>query len=69
MVTIATEIEVCLTSKPLTHLYKENDYSLLTPNHLIYGHGINADQITGYKNDVLEIKGPYIKYIRDGEDL
>ena len=38
MVTIVTEIEGCLNSRPLTYLNEENIYDLLTPNHLIYGH-------------------------------
>ena len=57
MVTIVTEIEGCLNSRPLTYLNEESVYDLLTPNHLIYGCDINADQITGYNNEVLEING------------
>ena len=57
MVTIVTEIEGCLNSRPLTYLNEESVYDLLTPNHLIYGRDINADQITGYNNEVLEING------------
>ena len=57
MVTVVTEIEGCLNSRPLTYLNEENVYDLLTPNHLIYGRAINADQITSYDNDVLEING------------
>ena len=53
MVTIITEIEGCLNS--LTYLNEENVYDLLTLNHLNYGRGINADQITGYNNEVIEI--------------
>ena len=45
MVKIVTEIEGCLNSRPLTYLNKENVYDLLTPNHLFYGCGINADII------------------------
>ena len=48
MVRIVTEIEGCLNSRPLTYLNEENVYDLLTPNHLIYGRDINADQITSY---------------------
>ena len=36
-VTVVTEIEGFLNSKPLTYLNEENVYDLLTPNHLIYG--------------------------------
>ena len=54
MVTVVTEIEGCLNSRPLTYLNEENIEDLLTPNHLIYGRDINADQITSYNNDVLE---------------
>ena len=43
IVTIVTEIEGCLNSRPLTYLNEENVYDLLTPNHLIYGRDINAD--------------------------
>ena len=57
MVTIVTEIEGCLNSRPLTYLNEESVYDLLTPNHLIYGRDINADQITCYNNEVLEING------------
>ena len=32
-------------------------FDLLTPNHLIYGRDINADQINSYNNDVLETNG------------
>ena len=47
MVTIVTEIEGCLNSRPLTYLNEENVYDLLLPpNHLLYRRGINADQIT-----------------------
>ena len=35
-VTVVTEIEGFLNSKPLTYLNEENVYDLLTPNHLIY---------------------------------
>ena len=55
MVTIITEIEG-LNSRRLTYLNEENVYDLLTPNHLIYGRDIKADQITSYNNEVLEIK-------------
>ena len=46
MVTTVTEIEGCLNSRSLTYLNEENFYDLLTPNHLIYGRDINANQIT-----------------------
>ena len=36
-------------------LNEENTYVLLIPNHLIYGRDINADQITKYNYEVLEI--------------
>ena len=55
MVTIITEIEG-LNSRRLIYLNEENVYDLLTPNHLIYGRDIKADQITSYNNEVLEIK-------------
>ena len=55
MVTVVTEIEGCLNSRPLTYLNEENVYDLLTPNHLVYGHYINADQITSYNNNLLEL--------------
>ena len=61
MVTIVTEIEGCLNSRPLTYLNEENVYDLLTPNHLIYGRDINADQITSYNYEVLEINGEEIR--------
>ena len=54
MVTVVTEIEGCLNSRPLTYLNQENVYDLLTTNNVIYGRDINADQITSYNNDVLE---------------
>ena len=54
MVTIVTEIEGCLNSRPLTYLNEENVYDLLTPNTLIYRSDINADQITSYNYEVLE---------------
>ena len=57
MVTIVTEIEGCLNSKPLTYLNEENVHDLLTPNHLIYGRDVNADQITSYNYELLEING------------
>ena len=56
MVTILTEIG-CLSSRPLAYLNEENVYNLLTLNHLIYGRDMNADQITSYNNEVLEING------------
>ena len=61
MVTVVTEIEGCLNSRPLTYLNEENVYDLLTPNHLIYGRDINADQITSYNNDVLEINDEQLR--------
>ena len=61
MVTVVTEIEGCLNSRPLTYLNEENVYDLLTPNHLIYGRDINTDQITSYDNDVLEINGEQMR--------
>ena len=61
IITVATEIEGCLNSRPLTYLNEENLYDLLTPNHLIYGRDINADQITSYNNDVLEINGEQMR--------
>ena len=61
MVTVVTEIEGCLNSRPLTCLNEENVYDLLTPNHLIYGRNINADQIAGHNNDVLEINGEQMR--------
>ena len=61
MVTVVTEIEGCLNSRPLTYLNEENVFDLLTPNHLIYGRAINADQITSYDNDVLEINGEQMR--------
>ena len=56
MVTIVTEIEGLLNSRPLTYLNEENVSDLLTPNYLIYGRDINADQITSY-NEIFEING------------
>ena len=53
MVTVITEIEGCLNSRPLTYLNEENTHDLLTPNHLIYGRDINSFNHTD--NDVLEI--------------
>ena len=61
IVTIVTEIEGCLNSRPLTYLNEENIYDLLTPNHLIHGRDINTDQITNYKSEVLEINGEEIR--------
>ena len=61
MVTVVTAIEGCLNSRPLTYLNEENVYDLLTPNHLVYGRDINADQITSYNNDVLEINGEQMR--------
>ena len=61
MVTVVTEIEGCLNSRPLTCLNEENVYDFLTPNHLIYGRNINADQIAGHNNDVLEINGEQMR--------
>ena len=55
MVTIVTEIEGCLNSRPLTYLNEENVYDLLTPNNLIYRSDINTDQITSYNYELLEI--------------
>ena len=40
----------------MTYLNEENVYDL-TPSHLIYGRDINADQITSYNNELLEING------------
>ena len=57
MVTIVTEIEGCLNSRPLTYLNEENVHDLLTPNHLIYGRDVNADQIPSYNYELLEING------------
>ena len=39
----------------MTYLNEENVYDLLTPNRLIYGRDINADQITSCNSEVLEI--------------
>ena len=55
MVTIVTEIEGCLNSRPLTYLNEEKVYDLSIPNHLIYGRDISADQITSYNYKALEI--------------
>ena len=41
----------------MTYLNEENVYDLLTPDHLIYGRDVNADQITSYNYEVLEING------------
>ena len=60
MVTIVTEIEGCLYSRPLTYLNEENVNDLLTPNHLIYWRDINADQITSYNHEVLEMNSEEI---------
>ena len=57
MVAIVTEIEGCLNSRPLIYINEENIYELLTSNHLIYAHDINADQISSYNDEVLEING------------
>ena len=61
MVTIVTEIEGCLNSRPLTYLNEGNVYDLLRANHLIYGRDINADKITSYNNELLEINGEEMK--------
>ena len=61
MVTSVTEIEGCLNLRPLTYLNEENVYDLLRANHLIYGRDINADKITSYNNELLEINGEEMK--------
>ena len=45
----------------MTYLNEGNVYDLLTLNHLNYGRDINADQITSYNNEVLEINGEEIR--------
>ena len=45
IVTIVTEIQGCLNSRPSTYLNEENVYDLLTSNHLVYEHDINANII------------------------
>ena len=45
----------------MTYLNQENVYDLLTTNNVIYGRDINADQITSYNNDVLEINGEQMR--------
>ena len=41
----------------MTYLNEENVYDLLTPNNLIYGRDINADQINSHNNVALETNG------------
>ena len=52
MVALVTKIKGCLNWRQPTYLNEEKVCDLLTPNHLIYGGDINADQITSWNVEI-----------------
>ena len=42
--TVTVEIEIYVNSQPLTYLSEEDEDTVITPNHLIYGQDIDRNE-------------------------